>query len=137
MAIRECMLAASLLATLAIPAPAAAQEEERWLFLGRRTESGWHPHSVSIAAPEYPAKAGGRVMVRRHALVYGSVDCKVLDVSDFKAGDEAAGAVEVVRAGEQGLVITGAAIECPSICGAKTVWVNVRIPAARLVRIDH
>jgi len=151
MTIRECLITALLFSALGITAtPASAQAGkdlptrldgggmiERWLFLGRRTEGGWHPPSVSISAPAYPVKAGNRVVVRRHALVYGSVDCKVLDAADFKADDEVAPSVELVRAGEQGLEITGSAIECPSICGAKTVWVNVRIPAARLVRIDH
>ncbi len=137
MTLRECVLAASLLATLATPAPANAQEEERWLFLGRRAEGGWQPPSVSIPDPAYPVKPGNKVVVRRHALVYGSVDCKVVDAADFKPGDEAAPPVELVRAGEQGLEITRSAIECPSVCGAKTVWVNVRIPAARLIRVDH
>lgn len=151
MTIRECLLTALLVPALGIIAGQAnaqgskdlsarvegGEMTERWLFLGRRTESGWHPPSVSISAPAYPVKAGNQVVVRRHALVYGSVDCKVLDAADFKADDEAVPSVELVRAGEQGLEITGSAIECPSICGAKTVWVNVRIPAARLVRIDH
>ncbi len=139
MAIRECLIAATLFSTLGMAAaPASGQAEliERWLFLGRRTESGWFPPSVSLATPPYPANAGNRVVVKRHALVYGSVDCKALDAAQFKGGDEAAASVELVKAGEQGLEITGTAIECPSICGAKTVWVNVRIPAARLVRID-
>lgn len=115
----------------------SAETLERWLFLGRRTESGWQPPSLSIAPPAFPVKPGNRVVVKRHALVYGSVDCKVVDAADFRAEEELAPAVELVRAGEQGLEITGSPIECPSICGAKTVWVNVRIPAARLIRIDH
>jgi hypothetical protein len=145
MTMRECVIAALAVATLGITAPANAQAGkdlsadmiERWLFLGRRTESGWNPPSVSISAPAYPVKAGSSIVVRRHALAYGSVDCKVVDAADFKANEQVAPAVELVKAGEQGLEITGSAIECPSVCGAKTVWVNVRIPAARLVRIDH
>jgi hypothetical protein len=151
MTIRECLITALLLPALGITTGQAnaqgskdlsatldsGEMTERWLFLGRRSEGGWHPPSVSISAPPYPVSPGNKVVVRRHALVYGSVDCKVLDAADFKADDEAAPSVELVKAGEQGLEITGPAIECPSVCGAKTVWVNVRIPAARLVRIDH
>jgi hypothetical protein len=151
MTLRECLISALLFSALGIVAmPAAGQAgknlpagvevgeaTERWLFLGRRTETGWHPPSVSIRAPAYPAKAGNRVVVRRHALVYGSVDCKVVDAADFKADDAAVPSVELLRAAEEGLEITGSAIECPSICGAKTVWVKVRIPAGRLLRIDH
>lgn len=150
MTIRECLITALLVPALCITAARAnaqggkdlsarldgGEMTERWLFLGRRSDGGWHPPSVSISAPPYPVNPGNRVVVRRHALVYGSVDCKVIDAADFKA-DEVAPAVELVKAGEQGLEITGLAIECPSVCGAKTVWVNVRIPAARLVRIDH
>lgn len=127
-----------LAAAFGAAAPAAdAQTIERWLFLGRRADGAWHPPAVSIAQPPYPASPGGKVVVRRHALAYGAVDCKVLDAADFRANEQIAPALELVRAGEQGLEITGPAIECPSVCGAKTVWVNVRIPAARLIRIDH
>lgn len=150
MTMREWMFAALLVIALGITARSNAQPGkdlparldsgetiERWLFLGRRTETAWQPPSGSIAPPDYPVKPGNRVMVKRHALVYGSVDCKVVDAADFRAEEDVANAVELVRAGEQGLEITGSPIECPSICGAKTVWVNVRIPAARLIRIDH
>ncbi len=149
MTMREWMIAAVLVVAFGLPARASAQASkdlparldsgemiERWLFLGRRTESGWQPPSVSISPPAYPVKPGSQVLVKRPALAYGSVDCKVVDAADFRPGEDAAAAVELVRAGEQGLEITGSAIECPSICGAKTVWVNVRIPAARLIRIE-
>lgn len=134
MIVRACLL----LATLASVAPGADAQEmiERWLFLGRRAESGWAPPAVSIAKPPYPAKPGMGVMVRRHALAYESVDCKISDAADFKANEQVAPAVELVRAGEQELEITGAPIECPSVCGAKTVWVRVRVPAARLITIE-
>jgi len=149
MTMREWTSGAALVMALGLPASASAQAGkdpsprldsgemiERWLFLGRRTESGWQPPSVSIAPPAYPVKPGNQVLVRRHALAYGSVDCKVVDAADFRPGEDAAAAVELVRAGDQGLEIVGSAIECPSICGAKTVWVNVRVPAARLIRIE-
>jgi hypothetical protein len=120
-----------------VPARVDGRETvERWLFLGRRTDRGWNPPSVSISDPQYPVKPGSRVLVKRHALAYGSVDCTVIDAADFKANEQVAPAVEFIRAGEQALQITGSPIECPSVCGAKTVWVNVRIPAARLVTID-
>lgn len=131
---RACLLAAFVFS--ATGAWASEETIERWLFLGRRTESGWQPPSVSLAAPAYPVKPGSKVMVKRHALLYGAVDCKVVDAAELKA-DDVAPAVELVRAGDEGLEITGTPIECPSVCGAKTVWVNVRIPAARLIRIDH
>ena len=151
MAIRECLITALLVSSaLGITAGKASERVrkdvsalvngretvERWLFLGRRTERGWNPPSVSIPDPDYPVQPGSRVVVKRHALAYGSVDCTVLDAADFKANEQVAPAVEFVRAGEQGLEITGSPIECPSVCGAKTVWVNVRIPLARLVTID-
>ena len=139
---RKLLIASLLTPALGIPAALANQQAnemtERWLFLGRRAESGWQPPAASLATPGYPAKAGNRVVVRRHALVYEAVDCKKVDLADFKVDESApAAGVELVRAGEQGLEITGSPIECPSICGAKTVWVTVRIPAARLIRIDH
>ena len=117
--------------------PAHAQDAERWLFLGRRTETGWNPPSLSVAAPAYPLKAGARVSVKRHALAYGAVDCKIVNAADVKAYEEVSSSVELVRAGEEALEITGTPIECPSVCGAKTVWVKVRVPAARLLQIDH
>jgi len=150
MVIRDCLISAFLVSALGVSAAKAndpagkhvsarvanVETVERWLFLGRRTERGWNPPSISTSAPAYPVQPGSRVLVKRHALAYGSVDCTVLDVADFKANEQVAPALELVRAGEEALEITGLPIECPSICGAKTVWVNVRIPAARLVTID-
>jgi hypothetical protein len=150
MANRECLLTALLVSALGVTAAKAndhvrkdlsarvdgGETVERWLFLGRRTERGWNPPSVSISDPRYPVQPGSRVLVKRHALAYGSVDCTVIDAADFRANEQVAPAVEFVRAGEEGLEITGLPIECPSVCGAKTVWVNVRIPAARLVTIE-
>jgi hypothetical protein len=150
MPMRECLISVFLVSAFGVT-PAEANDRarkdvrasvdggetvERWLFLGRRTEGGWHPPSISISAPAYPVQPGSRVLVKRHALAYGSVDCTVIDAADFKANEQVAPVVEFVRAGEQGLEIAALPIECPSVCGAKTVWVNVRIPAARLVTID-
>jgi hypothetical protein len=137
MAIRPCLITTLFVTVLGMPARVdSAESVERWLFLGRRTESGWNPPSISTSAPAYPVQPGSRVLVKRHALAYGSVDCTILDAADFKANEQVAPAVEFVRAGEEGLEISGSPIECPSVCGAKTVWVNVRVPAARLVTID-
>jgi hypothetical protein len=150
MTFRPCLTTALLVAALGLNAAKAneavrkevparldgGETVERWLFLGRRTERGWNPPSISISTPAYPVQRGSRVLVKRHALAYGSVDCTVIDAADFKANEQVAPVVEFVRAGEQGLEIAALPIECPSVCGAKTVWVNVRIPAARLVTIE-
>ena len=116
-------------------AAAADPDSEGWLFLGRRAADGWKPASQSISNPRYPVRAGDRVVVTNDALVYGSVDCKVIDVADFKAGDPPR-PVQRVKAEGVGLEVVGAALECPSVGRAKTVWANVRIPAARLVSAE-
>ena len=117
-------------------AAAADPDTEGWLYLGRRAADGWKPASSSVANPGYPVKAGDRVVVRNDALVYGSVDCKVTDLADFKAGDPPR-PMQRVKADKQALEIVGAGLECPSVGRAKTVWANVRIPEARLVAADR
>ena len=127
----------ALIIACGIGAVAAAEpDSEGWLFLGRRAADGWRPASLSISNPRYPVKAGDRVVVRNDALVYGSVDCKVVDVAEFKAGDPPR-PVPRVKADRQGLEVVGAALECPSVGRAKTVWANVRIPGARLLSADR
>ncbi len=108
---------------------------EGWLYLGRRSGDSWKPPSASIARPVYPVKAGGKVVVRRDALVYGSVDCKVIDVGEFKLEGRPQPVLRVT-ADRQALEIVGKTIECPSVGQAVTVWANVRIPAARLVSAE-
>ena len=117
-------------------AAAAEPDSEGWLFLGRRAADGWKPASPSISNPRYPVKAGDRVVVLNDALVYGSVDCKVVDVAEFKAADPPR-PVPRVKADPQALEVVGSALECPSVGRAKTVWANVRIPGARLVSADR
>ena len=115
-------------------APAAIEGGETtdaWLFLGRRSAGRWRPAALSIANPRYPVKPGARVVVKRDALVYGSVDCKVIDAADFRH-DPAARSVLLVKADRKALEIAGSPIECPSIGHAKTVWANVKIPSNRL-----
>ena len=116
-------------------AAAAEPDSEGWLFLGRRAADGWKPASSSISNPRYPVKAGDRVVVTNDALVYGSVDCKVVDLAEFRAGDPPR-PVERVKADRQGLEVVGAALECPSVGRAKTVWANVRIPGARMASTE-
>lgn len=106
-----------------------------WLYLGRRSADRWRPSSFSISPPRYPVKPGDRVVVKQDALVYGSVDCKVIDAADFKA-DGTSRSVLLVKADKQGLEIVGSLIECPSIGRAKTVWANVKIPTTRLVSVE-
>jgi len=118
-----------------IGAAHGSEVSEGWLYLGRRSADGWRPASGSISKPGYPVKPGAKVVVTRDALVYGSVDCKVIDAADFKA-DGAPQPVLRVTADRQGLEIIGSPIECPSVGRAKTVWANVRIPAARLVSVE-
>jgi hypothetical protein len=109
---------------------------EAWLYLGRRSGDKWRPAAVSLSRPRYPVKPGGKVVVKRDALVYGSVDCTVIEAADFKP-DEAARSALLVKADRKGLEIVGPPLECPSIGRAKTVWANVRIPAARLVSVER
>ncbi len=127
----------ALIIACGIGAAAAAEpDSEGWLFLGRRAADGWRPASQSISDPRYPVKAGDPVVVRNDALLYGSVDCKVVDLAEFKAGDPPR-PVQRVKADPQALEVVGAALECPSVGRAKTVWANVRIPGARLVSADR
>lgn len=126
----------ALIIACGIGAAAAAEpDSEGWLFLGRRAADGWKPASPSISNPRYPVKAGDRVVVTNDALVYGSVDCKVVDLAEFKAGDPPR-PIERVKADRQGLEVVGAALECPSVGRAKTVWANVRIPGARMASTE-
>jgi len=119
-----------------IGAAHGSEMSEGWLYLGRRSADRWRPASGSISEPGYPVKPGNKVVVRQDALVYGSVDCKVIDAAVFKA-DGTPQPVLRVTADRQGLEILAAPIECPSVGRAKTVWVNVRIPSARLVSVDR
>ncbi|MGH8705783.1 MAG: hypothetical protein ACREUO_10245 [Burkholderiales bacterium] len=114
----------------------AGEMTDGWLYLGRRSEDRWRPASRSISGPRYPVKSGQKVVVRRDALVYGSVDCKVTDAAEFKA-DKVSGSVVLVKADRRGLEIFGTPIECPSVGQAKTVWASVRIPATRLVSVER
>lgn len=108
---------------------------EGWLYLGRRSADRWRPSSLSMSNPRYPVKPGDRVVVKQDALVYGSVDCKVIDAADFKA-DGTPQSVLLVKADKKGLEIVGSPVECASIGRAKTVWANVKIPATRLVSVE-
>lgn len=112
-----------------------AESSDAWLYLGRRSADRWMPPSISISDPSYPVKPGDTVVVKQDALVYGSVDCKVIAAADFKA-DGTSRSVLLVRADQKGLEIAGLPIECASIGGAKTVWANVKIPAVRLVSVE-
>ena len=126
----------ALIIACGIGAAAAAEpDSEGWLFLGRRAADGWKPASASIANARYPVKAGDRVVVTRDALLYGSVDCKVVDAADFKAGDPPRPVLRI-SADREGLEVVGSPLECPSVGRAKTVWANVRIPAARVVSAE-
>jgi len=137
MTLRQWLIIGAAFAALGPSLSFSAEVNERWLFVGRRTDTGWNPPSVSVSAPAYPLKAGNTIVVGRHALAYGAVNCRIVDAAQFKAYEEVSSSVELVRAGKDGLEIIGAPIECPSVCGAKTVWVKVRVPAARLLQIDH
>ena len=127
-----------LVAALTMCSAHAAEQAdtEGWLFLGRRSVDGWKPPSPSIANARYPVKAGDRVMVARDALLYGSVDCKVIDVADFKAGDPPRPVLRI-KAAKEGLEIVGSPLECPSVGRAKTVWAKVRIPGARMISAER
>lgn len=115
--------------------PDDGEMTDGWLYLGRRSADRWRPLSFSISPPRYPVKPGDKVVVKQDALVYGSVDCKVIDVADFKA-DGTPQAVLRVKADKKGLEFVGSPIECPSIGRAKTVWANVKIPTARLASVE-
>ena len=118
------------------PAHAAEQgDTEGWLFLGRRSAESWKPASTSIVNARYPVKPGNRVVVARDALLYGTVDCKVVDAADFKAGDPPRPVLRI-QADKEAVEIVGSPLECPSVGRAKTVWAKVRIPAARLVSAE-
>lgn len=109
---------------------------EGWLFLGRLSGQTWKPASLSISNPRYPVKSGNRVVLKRDALVYGSVDCKVIDAAEFKL-ERVTGTGLLVKADRKALEIAGPPVECPSIGRAKTVWAQVRIPADRLLSVER
>lgn len=115
--------------------PGGGETTDGWVYLGRRSADGWKPPSPSISRPRFPVKPGDRLVVKRDALVYGSVDCKVIDAADFKP-DGTRRSVLLVRADREGLEIAGPAVACPSIGGAKTLWASVKIPAGRLVSVE-
>jgi hypothetical protein len=137
-------LAAALCSLLVPSFPSLASEDaakgvettEGWLFLGRRSDERWRPASRSIADPDYPVKPGGKVVVKQDALVYGSVDCRVIPAAEFKA-DGVSREVMLVKADREGLEIIAPALECPSAGQGRTVWANVRIPAARLLTVQR
>ena len=113
----------------------AGETSDGWLFLGRRSGDGWRPASASLSSPRYPVKPGQRLVVKQDALVYGSVDCKVIDAAEFKVEDSARARL-VVKADRSALHIVAAPLECPSVGRAKTVWAKVKIPGERLVSVE-
>lgn len=117
-------------------AQSAAEASDAWLFLGRRSDNAWRPASASIQRPQYPVKPGARVIVRRDALVYASVDCTVTEAGAFQPG-AASEPVVRVKAERAALEVLGAPLECPSVGGARTVWAQVRIPAERLIAVER
>jgi hypothetical protein len=125
---------AVILLSAATPVP-AQDLDETWLYLGRRAEAGWKPPSVSLARPRYPVRVGQRLVVKQDALVYGSVDCKVIDAAEFKV-DESARSKLVVKAGGAALEVVAPPLECPSIGRAQTVWAKVRVPSERLASVE-
>ena len=127
-------LASAALAAMLLAESAAANET--WIYLGRRSADTWRPAAGAIAPPAYPLKAGDSVVVRSDALVYGPVDCKRTAAADFQAGS-GKGIAHYVKPDAAGLEVVGAPIECDSAGHAKTVWVQVRIPAERLVSVER
>lgn len=120
--------------------PAAGAENadmtEGWLYLGRLSGQAWKPASLSISNPRYPVKPGNKVVVKRDALLYGSVDCKVIDAAEFMVEREK-GTALLVKADRKALEVVGPPLECPSIGRAKTVWAQVKIPADRLLSVER
>jgi hypothetical protein len=121
------------------PGAAATQEGvEGWLYFGRRSEGAWRPAAPSIAQAPWPLKPGTRIALAHDALFYSAVDCRVTPLESFGAGPAALHAERtwIVSAEGGPLEVIGAPVECPSVCGARTVWAPVRIPAARLVAVE-
>jgi hypothetical protein len=109
---------------------------DAWVYLGRRSDGRWRPASASIERPPDPVRPGGSVVVRADALVYGAVDCEVTAAADFKPAPGGR-SVWLVRADREPLRVLAAPLECPSAGRARTVWVNVHIPASRLMRREQ
>lgn len=116
-------------------APSAGGETEAWIYLGRLSEGDWRPPSFSIATPKLPVAQGSVVTVTQDALVYESMDCKVLDVADFNV-EAGSSSVLFVRASQTGLQVLDST-ECSSAGKAKTVWAKVKIPNDRLIRTSR
>ena len=126
-------LASAALAAMLLAEAAAANET--WIYMGRRSGDAWRPAAGAIAQPAYPPRAGNTVVIRSDALVYGSVECTRVAAADFARGSGKGGGL-YVKPDAAGLEIVGAH-ECPSVGEAKTVWVQVRIPAERLLRVER
>lgn len=108
-------------------------DAEGWVYLGRRSGDHWRPPSFSIDEPAYPVKSGTTLVIKSDTLLYGVVDCKVIDASDFKSTSVPQSLV-FVTASPKEIQVSAEPTECSSIGGAKTVWAKVKVPAARLLR---
>lgn len=110
---------------------ASAGTVHRWIYLGRYSGGQWLPPSFSVSAPPYPLTARQLLTVTSDALLYAGIDCQRSDLSGQAGSDGSRARASFVQAGPEGIPLTGKTQECDSVGGAKTVWAELEIPAAR------
>jgi hypothetical protein len=108
-----------------------AASVQRWIYLGRYSGGQWMPASFSVAAPAYPLTPRQLLTVTSDALLYAGIDCQRADLSGQAGTGDSKAQASFVRAGPEGIPLTGKTQECDSVGGAKTVWAELDIPAAR------
>lgn len=110
---------------------AGAGSMQRWIYLGRYSAGQWIPPSFSVSAPAYPVMPRQLLTVTSDALLYAGIDCQRADLSGQAGSDGTGAKTSFVQAGPEGIPFTGKTQECDSVGGAKTVWAELDIPAAR------
>jgi hypothetical protein len=108
------------LPTASAPSGPASASYDRWMFVGRNVDGAWKPLSFTLGEVAFPVKPGTRIPIKAESLLYDDSNCdgKSLSSSNYEAARATAAGLEVVS--EQLL--------CPSVGGASTVWVKVRVP---------
>jgi hypothetical protein len=93
---------------------------DRWLFVGRHGDGAWKPLSFTLGEAPFPLKPGMRILIKGESLLYADSNCdgKPLGSSNYEA----------TRATTTGLEVLSDQVLCPSVGGATTVWVKVRVP---------
>jgi hypothetical protein len=103
----------------------AAAFQDRWLFVGRHIDGAWKPLSFTLGEALFPLKPGMRIPIKAESLLYDDSNCdgKPIPSSNYEAA----------RATSTGVEVISDQVLCPSVGGATTVWVKVRVPSELFV----